>query len=117
MAWQWLGVVAKHVPWGEIVRRTPEILAASAGLLERQKALAQRRKDPAQGSKVEQLETQLLELKARDLEHAEVIEQMAAQLRELSIGMEVLAARIRLLAWMLAGAIIVALTSLALTLG
>ena len=116
MAWQWLGIVAKHVPWGEIVRRTPDILAAAAGLLERQKSLPERSDGSTEIPAAPELESQLLALEARDREHAEVIEQMAAQLRELSIGMEVLAARIRLLAWMLAGVLIVTLLSLALSL-
>jgi hypothetical protein len=117
MAWQWLGVVAKHVPWGEIVRRTPDILAASTRLLERQKDAPQGRNTVPEDASLARIETRLAELKTRDLEHAEVIEQMAAQLRELSVGMEVLAARIRLLAWLLAGVVLGALVSVALAIG
>lgn len=112
MAWSWLTVAAKTIPWGTIVRRAPDIIDAASSLLAKREA-----KRTAE-SAASQTESQLSELRARlddleshDQETAEVVNQIAQQTRDISFGMEVLAAKVRLLTVLFGATLIVALAA------
>ena len=108
MAWPWLAIVARTVPWGELVRRTPDIIAASRKLLEKNKTPEAVETDTAHTETTDHLRNRVDTLEARDEEHAKIIEQMAEQIQGLTVGLEVLAARNRLLIWVV-GALAVVL--------
>lgn len=98
MAWSWLTVAAKTIPWGTIVRRAPDIIDAASSLL------AKREAKRAAGEVTSRTETQLAQLRERlseledhDQQTARVVNQIAQQTRDLSVGMEVLAAKVRVL--------------------
>jgi hypothetical protein len=102
MALPWLAILAKSIPWVELVRRAPDILESSRRLLDRNPMPAQPLQpgdQPAAGAG--QRHAQLLErvaaLEAREAEQAQVVAQMVAQLDGLTTGLTVLAARNRLL--------------------
>jgi hypothetical protein len=94
MAWPWIAVIAKNVPWMELARRAPAILARSRELLEEAKA----RPSSAAASDGGGLVTRIEALESRDAEHARLIGAMVEQLADLTEGVQVLTARNRLLA-------------------
>ena len=97
MAWPWLAVVVKTVPWVELVRRAPDIIARSRELLEESKRPRQsdaRSDDSARADLVRRIET----LEGRDAEHARIIAAMVEQLSGLVEAVRVLRARNNLLA-------------------
>ena len=103
MAWPWLSILAKNVPWGELVRRTPDIIAASRKLLEKNKWRDEWPIDKnREESNSDQLSKRIAILEEHDEEHAEIIAQMVDQMEGLTNGLEVLAARNRLLLWVVA---------------
>lgn len=113
MAWPWLAIIARSVPWGELVKRTPDIIAASGKLLDKSKA----RGDGAAGlgygvSDRNELSKRIQALEARDEAHAKIIAQMVEQMQGLASGLEVLAARNRLLLWFVAILAVVILATL-----
>lgn len=91
MAWPWLAIIAKSVPWVELARRTPDILARSRELLE--EAKRPRSVETSGGDLVRRVEA----LEARDAEHARLIAPMVEQLSGLTDAVEVLTARNKLL--------------------
>jgi hypothetical protein len=114
MAWSWLTVAAKTIPWGTIVRRAPDIIDAASSLL------AKRGEGRTVESTAVQTETQLSEirsrlseLESRDQESAKVVNQIAQQTRDISVGMEVLAAKVRLLTIFLGVTLLIAAAAVA----
>lgn len=107
MAWPWLAIVARNVPWTELARRAPQIISASSDLLNKRNATA--RKDvatpPDEADEIE-MEKRIRSLEKRDAEHARIVGQLARQTRDLSDGLEVLAARLRLLTFVVAAAVL-----------
>lgn len=97
MALPWLSIVARSVPWAELVRRAPQIISASSQLLEKRNATGQRTAVPPGELDERDLQRRIAALEERDGEHARVFEQLAQQTRDLSDGLQVLAARLRLL--------------------
>lgn len=100
MAWPWLAVAVKSLPWGALLRRAPEIIESSARLLATHKA---RTAAKEVASQTDALRARVETLEAHDEETARVMEEMAAQLQDLTNVVEVLAARVRVLLF-LAGA-------------
>lgn len=107
MAWPWLAIVARTIPWTELARRAPQIISASSELLDKRKAAARAgiRTPPDEADEIE-LEKRIRSLEHRDVENVKAIEQLAEDMRELSEGVQVLAARLRLLALVVATAIV-----------
>lgn len=107
MALPWWSIVARSVPWAEVVRRAPDIIAASSQLLDKRRAPAGQRASVAPDEADEQdLERRITSLEDNDAEHARVFAQLAKQTQDLSVGLEVLAARLRLLAWVVGVALL-----------
>jgi hypothetical protein len=101
MALPWLAIIAKSVPWVELARRAPDILAKSKELLEesrRQKALDAPQRQPT----LDELRRRIAALEQRDAEHARLLEAMGEQLQGLTEGVRVLTARIKVLGWVAA---------------
>lgn len=107
MAWPWLAIVARTIPWTELVRRAPQIISASTELLEKRKSGAgpDVTTPPDEADEIE-LAKRIHTLEERDAEHARVFEQLAKQSRDLSVGLQVLAARLRLLTWAVVAAVV-----------
>ena len=104
MPWPWLALIVKNVPWGEVVRRTPDIIAASKRLLEKDKKEldeAQLATFSDEPPSMESLQKKLLQLEQTHIEHAKLLAQIVEQLPNVASGMEVLAARVRFLKWCL----------------
>ena len=116
MAWPWLAIVARTIPWTELARRAPQIISASSDLLERRKAAArgEMRTPPDEADEIE-LERRIRSLEHRDVENVKAIEQLAEDMRELSEGVQVLAARLRLLAVVVAAAVLCGIFALLLS--
>lgn len=104
MAWPWLTIVARTIPWTELARRAPQIITASSELLDKRRAAAGREftNVPDEADEQEMAE-RIRALERRDAENARVVEQLAEQTRDLSEGLQVVAARLRLLTWIVAG--------------
>ena len=100
MAWPWLTIVARTIPWTELARRAPQIIAASSELLDKRRAAAGREFSnvPDEADEQEMAE-RIRALERRDAENARVVEQLAEQTRDLSEGLQVVAARLRLMTW------------------
>ena len=98
MAWPWLVMAAKSIPWTTLIRRSPEIIGASAALLRKRKTgqPEQPRTTPSE-PKHDELLGRLKNLEVCNRENAEVVEQIAEQVQDLTRGIEVLAARQRVL--------------------
>jgi hypothetical protein len=112
MAWPWLTIIAKTVPWVELVRRTPDILARSRELLE----ASRRQRDPATALTEPDLLKRIEALEARDAEHARIIAPIVDQLSGLTDAVEVLTARTKVLAWIVGVLVVLQATTLALVL-
>ena len=102
MAWPWLTVAVKTIPWATLVRRAPDIIDAAASLL------ASRKAGQAANDVVNRTESQLGELQARlenleshDRATAQVVNQIAEQTRDLTNGISILAGKVRLLSVLL----------------
>jgi uncharacterized coiled-coil protein SlyX len=107
MALPWLSIVVRSVPWAELVRRAPQIIAASSQLLDKRNATAGQRAAiiPDEADEIE-LERRISSLEEQDAEHARVFEQLAKQTQDLSVGLQVLAARLRLLTFAFAAVLV-----------
>lgn len=110
MAWAWLGVAAKSIPWGTLVRRAPDIIDAAATLLASRKS-AQTAESEAKraDTQVDALEKRIERLESTDQSTAEVVNQIAEQTRDLTDGIEILAAKVRLLSLLLIATAVLAL--------
>ena len=102
MAWPWLAAAVKTIPWATLVRRAPDIIDAAGSLL------ASRKANQAADHAAARTESQLDELKERldsldshDQETARVVNQIAEQTRDLTTGIGILAAKVRLLSALL----------------
>jgi hypothetical protein len=102
MAWPWITIIAKNVPWMELVRRAPEILARSRELLEESRRARPAVPDLPPGDLRHRIEL----LEERDAEHARIIAAMVEQIQGLTESVRILAARSRVLGWLLAAAVI-----------
>ncbi|HLQ25100.1 MAG TPA: hypothetical protein VK138_04395 [Acidiferrobacterales bacterium] len=112
MAWSWLTVAAKTIPWATLIRRAPEIIEVSTRLLGNRKAnQAARHAASRPQSEVDELLQRLKNLETHDQENAKVVEQIAEQMRDLTNSVEVLAARVRVLL------VVVAATAAAVVVG
>lgn len=116
MAWPWLAVAVKSIPWTALVARTPTLIDAASSLMYSRKV------GQAQDTAVK-TETQLGELRAtldrlteQDQESARVVKQIAEQTRDLTMSCEVLAAKVRLLSVILGATLVVAVVALGLVL-
>ena len=113
MAWSWLTVAAKSIPWGTIVRRAPDIIEAAGSLLAKQKARQTSDDAAAQTeTRLGELRARLEALEAHDQETAKVVNQIAQQTSDISLGMEVLAAKVRLLTVLFAATLIIAVLAI-----
>lgn len=98
MTWSWLTVAAKTIPWGTIVRRAPDIIDAAGQLLAKREAKRTAETAAAQTeTELSQIRSRLRDLENHEQETAKVVNQIAQQTRDISVGMEVLAAKVRLL--------------------
>jgi len=98
MAWPWLAVAVKTIPWTTLVRRAPDIIDAAASLLSSKKADQGAVKTESQLSALRQ---RLEELESHDQATAEVVNQIAQQTQDLTAGISILAAKVRLLSVLL----------------
>lgn len=115
MAWPWLSVAVKSIPWAAIVRRAPDIINAASSLLATRKAARAAESVAVQTeTQLDEIRVRLSDLESHDQETAEVINQIAQQTRDISIGMEVLAAKIRLLTVLLGATLIIAVVAVGL---
>lgn len=109
MAWSWLTVAAKTIPWGAIVRRAPDIIDAAGRLLAKRSDNRSAESTAARTeTQLSEIRSRLAELENRDQETAKVVNQIAQQTRDISVGMEVLAAKVRLLTISFGATLIVA---------
>lgn len=116
MAWSWFAVAAKSIPWGTILRRAPDIIDAANSLLATHKT--KRAADEAKS----QTEVQLVEIRERlsyledhEQETAKVVNQLAQQTQDLTNGIQVLAAKIRLLTILFGATLILAAVAVAIS--
>lgn len=98
MAWPWLTVAVKTIPWGTLVRRAPDIIDAASSLLSTRKS-GQAAEDATARteSQLGELQARLASLESHDQETAEVVNQIAEQTRDLTNGLGILAAKVRVL--------------------
>lgn len=102
MAWPWLAVAVKTIPWATLVRRAPEIIEAAGGLLASRKAGQVADHAAARTeSQLGELQERLENLESHDQETAKVVNQIAEQTQELTNGIRILAAKVRLLSLLL----------------
>jgi len=102
MAWPWLTVAVKSIPWATLVRRAPDIIDAAGSLLASRKAgQAAGHAAARTESQVGELRERLENLESHDQETAEVVNQIAEQTRDLTNGIGILAAKVRLLSVLL----------------
>ena len=109
MAWPWLAIIARTVSWADLARHTPAIIAASRKLLNsaRETKVATHRA-ARHSPDLQELNDRIAALEQRAEEQAKVVTQMVEQLQRITDGLEVLAARNRLLIW-LVGTLAIAL--------
>jgi hypothetical protein len=114
MAWSWLTVAAKTIPWGTIVRRAPDIIDAASGLLARREATRTAENAATQTeTQLNDICSRLSDVEDRDQETAKVVNQIAQQTRDISIGMQVLAAKVRLLTVLFGATLIISAIGIA----
>ena len=113
-----ISVVATKIPWKEIRKAGPVLVAAARLLIEMIKENRRKAENLDEGksndvsSTVRQLATQVDALQATDTQQAEIIGQLAEQSKDLSNGLNVLAARVTLLLWLVGAAIVIAVLTL-----
>lgn len=113
MAWPWLAVAVKTIPWGTLVRRAPDIIDAASSLLVSRKA--NQSADPAAArteSQLDELQERLARLEVHDQDTAEVVNQIAEQTRDLTSGIGILAAKVRLLSVLLIATAVLAVIAI-----
>jgi hypothetical protein len=102
MAWPWLTVAVKTIPWGTLVRRAPDIIDAAGSLLaSRKTGKAADHAAARTESQLGELQERLTSLESHDQETAKVVNQIAEQTRDLTTGIGILAAKVRLLSVLL----------------
>ena len=120
MAWPWLNILLRNVPWGELVRRTPDIIEASGKLLDkgkpkRQSGVGTKVEAEHETSNIDVLNDKIQQLESHSEAHAKVIAEMVVQLQGLTDALQVLAARNRLLLWVAAALTVVLVLHVALS--
>lgn len=110
MPWPWLSVAVKTIPWGTLANRAPDIINAAASLLASRK-LGQAAENAAKRAEnqMDELQKRIERLESTDQSTAEVVNQIAVQTGALTDGIEVLAAKVRLLTWLLLATAVLAL--------
>ena len=102
MAWPWLAVAVKTIPWATLVRRAPDIIDAAGSLLSSRKVSQAADHAAARTeSQLGELQERLVDLESHDQETAEVVNQIAEQTRDLTTGIGILAAKVRVLSVLL----------------
>ena len=102
MAWPWLAVAVKTIPWTTLVRRAPDIIDAAASLLGSKKAGQEAHHAAAQTeSQLSEFQQRLENLESHNQATAEVVNQIAEQTQDLTAGISILAAKVRLLSVLL----------------
>jgi len=102
MTWPWLAAAVKTIPWATLVRRAPDIIDAAGGLLASRKANQAADHAAARTeSQLGELQERLDNLESHDQETAKVVNQIAEQTRDLTTGIGILAAKVRLLSVLL----------------
>ena len=113
MAWPWLAAAAKTIPWATLVRRAPDIIDAAGSLLASRKT--GRVADHAAAkteSQLDELKKRLDSLDTHDQETAKVMNQIAEQTRDLTTGIGILAAQVRLLSVLLVVTTVLAIVAI-----
>jgi uncharacterized protein (DUF3084 family) len=102
MAWPWLTVAVKTIPWSTLVRRAPDIIDAAGSLLASRKVSQAADHAAAKAeSQLAELQERLENLESHDQKTAKVVNQIAEQTRDLTNGIGILAAKVRLLSVLL----------------
>lgn len=112
MAWPWLTIVARTIPWAELARNAPRIIAASSDLLAKRNAVAREIHVPPDEADEAALARRIHALEEQNTEDARAIQQLAKDVSELQEGIQVLAARLRLLTWLTAAAVLLGIAAL-----
>ena len=112
MPWAWLGVAAKTIPWSTLIRRAPDIIDAAATLLASRKSGQTTGQGKQAESRVDLLESRIERLESTDRSTAEVVNQIAEQTRDLTEGIEILAAKVRLLSLLLVATAVLAVIAI-----
>jgi hypothetical protein len=113
MAWPWLAVAVKAIPWATLVRRAPDIIDAASSLLASRKANeAAEHAAATTQSQLGDLQERLGRLEAHDQETAEVVNQIAEQTRDLTNVLPALAAKVRLLSVLLVVTAVLAIVAI-----
>ena len=109
MAWPWLTIIASNIPWVELMRRAPDILDSSRRLLDKSRKLEHPAPPPDAQTAERQLHDRVATLEAREVEQAKVVQQMAEQLEGLTVSVKVLAARNKLLIYIVVALVVTVL--------
>jgi len=113
MAWPWLTVAVKTIPWTTLVRRAPDIIDAAASLLTSRKASQAADHAAAKTeSQLGELQERLANLESHDQESAEVVNQIARQTQDLTTGLGILAAKVRVLSMLLVATVVLAIIAI-----
>jgi len=112
MAWPWLTIAVKSIPWSTLVRRAPDIIDAAGQLLASRKAGQAAARTEAQ---LGDLGERIANLEGRDWETAEVVNQIAAQTQDLTNGLGILAAKVRVLSLLLVLTLVLAIIAIGIT--
>jgi len=113
MAWPWLAVAVKTIPWTTLVRRAPDIIDAAASLLTSRKASQTAEHIAAKTeSQLDDLSRRLESLESHDQATAEVVNQIAEQTRDLTNGLGILAAKVRFLSVLLVATVALAVIAI-----
>lgn len=117
MAWPWLALAARSIPWTTLIRRAPEIIEASAALIATRRInRTDKTGTTAPESESDALLERLKNLEGRSREQTEIVEQIAKQAQDLTQGIEVLAARQRVLLLFVLAAVLVAFVGIVVAL-
>ena len=113
MAWPWLTVAVKTIPWTTLVRRAPDIIDAAASLLTSRKASQAADHAAAKTeSQLGELQERLANLESHGQESAEVVNQIARQTQDLTTGLGILAAKVRVLSMLLVATAVLAIIAI-----
>lgn len=116
MAWPWLATAVKSIPWTALVARAPALIDAASSLMYSRKVSEVRDSAVKTETRLDELRGAVDRLVEQDQESARVIRQITEQTRDLTMGLEILAAKVRLLSVVLAATLVVAAVTLGLAL-
>ncbi|MDX1433060.1 MAG: hypothetical protein R3286_11500 [Gammaproteobacteria bacterium] len=116
MAWPWLATAVKSIPWASLVARAPTLIDAASSLMYSRKVSEVRDNAVKTETRLEELRGAVARLALQDQESARVIREITEQTRDLTMSLEILAAKVRLLSVVLAATLVVAVVTLALVL-